>query len=78
MFSSPVGEDVVASYTSLNKEKNMAHVITDACVACGACKDACPTSAIAEGDPIYVIDGGACVDCGACVGECPSNAIKPE
>lgn len=56
----------------------MAHVITDACVACGACKDECPVSAIAEGDPIYVIDGGACIDCGACVSTCPNDAIKPE
>ncbi len=56
----------------------MAHVITTKCVACGACKDVCPTGAISEGDPIYVIDASACVDCGACVGECPSEAIKPE
>ena len=56
----------------------MAHVITDACVACGACKEACPVSAINEGSPIYTIDAGTCIDCGACVGECPSSAIKPE
>ena len=56
----------------------MAHVITDACVACGSCKDTCPVSAIAAGDPIYTIDAGTCIDCGACVGECPTNAIKPE
>ncbi|MCD8352100.1 MAG: 4Fe-4S binding protein [Planctomycetaceae bacterium] len=56
----------------------MAHVISDACQACGACKDVCPTSAINEGDPIYTIDAAACVDCGACVGECPVNAIAPE
>lgn len=54
----------------------MAYVITDDCVGCGACTDACPAEAIKEGEPIYTIDADACVDCGACEGECPSNAIK--
>lgn len=55
----------------------MAHVISDACQACGACKDVCPVSAISEGSPIYKIDPAACIDCGACVGECPTSAIGP-
>ena len=53
----------------------MAYVITDACVSCGACADACPLGAIAEGDGKYVIDAGTCVDCGTCAGECPNEAI---
>lgn len=55
----------------------MAHVISEACLACGACKDECPVSAISEGDPVYAIDAGACIDCGACVSACPNDAIKP-
>ena len=55
----------------------MAHVISDACKACGACKDVCSVEAISEGDPIYVIAADKCIDCGACVGECPVNAISP-
>lgn len=51
----------------------MAYVITDACLACGTCKDECPSGAIAEGD-IYVI-GDDCVECGACVDACPVGAI---
>ena len=54
----------------------MAHVISDSCVACGACISECPTEAIKEGDPIYVIDADTCVDCGACVPVCPSEAIS--
>ena len=53
---------------------NMAHFITDKCIACGTCKDECPVGAISEGD-IYVIDADSCIDCGACAAACPSEAI---
>ena len=53
----------------------MAYVITDACVSCGTCSDACPLGAISEGDGKYVIDADACVECGTCAGECPNEAI---
>ena len=57
---------------------NMAHVITDECVACGACADTCPVGAISLGDNgIYVIND-ECVDCGACEDGCPVGAIKAE
>ena len=46
----------------------MAYKITEECIACGLCVDACPVEAISEGDPIYVIDEDACIDCGACAG----------
>ncbi|MDR3212118.1 MAG: 4Fe-4S binding protein [Planctomycetota bacterium] len=55
----------------------MAHVISPACVSCGACKDECPVNAISEGSP-YTIDSGTCVDCGACANVCPQSAIAPE
>lgn len=55
----------------------MAYIITDDCVACGACKPECPVEAISEGDPKYVIDPAKCTDCGACANVCPSDACKP-
>ncbi len=54
----------------------MAYVISDACTACGSCKDSCPTEAIREGDPKYTIDPDECVDCGTCVEDCPADAIS--
>jgi ferredoxin len=53
----------------------MAYKITDACIACGACMEACPSEAIREGEDRYSIDADACIDCGACVDSCPSEAI---
>ncbi|MBQ8284103.1 MAG: 4Fe-4S binding protein [Clostridia bacterium] len=57
----------------------MAHVISNECVACGACADTCPVGAIAldESKGIYVIND-ECVDCGACEDGCPVAAIKAE
>jgi len=55
----------------------MAYKITDECIACGACVNECPSSCIAEGDPIYKIDASACTDCGACANVCPSSACVP-
>lgn len=54
----------------------MAYVISESCIACGSCIDACPSDAILEGD-IYTIDTSTCVDCGTCADACPSGAISP-
>lgn len=53
----------------------MAHVISDVCIACGACMPVCPVDAISEGE-IYVIDPEKCIDCTACVEQCPVEAIS--
>lgn len=54
----------------------MAYKITDECVACGTCMDACPNDAIVEGDVYKITD--ACAECGACVEACPTGAIIEE
>lgn len=55
----------------------MAHKVNDECVACGACVDTCPVSAITMEDKA-VVDADVCIDCGACEDGCPVGAIKAE
>lgn len=56
----------------------MPHKINNKCKKAGECKKVCPVDAIAEGDPIYVIDPNVCIDCGACKSVCPHDAIDAE
>ncbi len=56
----------------------MAYKITDACVSCGACAEACPVSAISAGDTQYEIDADTCISCGACASTCPVSAPVEE
>ena len=59
-------------------------MINDDCLACRACLDECPNEAIAEDDPIYVIDPDICTECvgyyneSQCVNVCPVVAIVPD
>ncbi len=54
----------------------MAYLISDECISCGACAEACPVSCISEGEGKFVIDAGECIDCGTCEGTCPVSAIS--
>lgn len=56
----------------------MAYIISDECIACGACAAECPTEAISEGEGKFEIDAEKCVDCGTCAGVCPVEAPKAE
>ena len=56
----------------------MARKINDECISCGACADACPVSAISEGENKFVVDPDVCIDCGACEDCCPTGAISEE
>jgi uncharacterized pyridoxamine 5'-phosphate oxidase family protein len=50
--------------------------ITDACIACGVCRETCPVDVISEGD-VYRIDGTHCLECGLCQEVCPEDAVEP-
>jgi len=55
----------------------MSMLINEDCINCGACEPECPNEAIAQGDPVFVIDVSKCTECvGAfdapkCVEVCP-------
>ncbi len=59
----------------------MALMITDECIACDACREECPTEAIEENDPIYLIDSDRCTECVGffdepqCISVCPVDCI---
>ena len=48
---------------------------TDACIACGACADACPAGVIEVEDVATAANSDDCVGCGACQDTCPVGAI---
>ncbi len=56
----------------------MAYIISDDCIACGACEGECPVECITMGDGKYVIDADKCIDCGTCAETCPVAAPKPK
>ena len=56
----------------------MPHRIVEKCKLAGECKKVCPVDAIAEGNPMFVIDASVCIDCGACKAVCPHDAIVVE
>ncbi len=51
------------------------------CIACGACIEICPVSAItaqADKGNKAIVDADACIECAACEGECKPEAITME
>jgi ferredoxin len=60
--------------------------ITEECINCGACADACPTEAIREDEAaeLHVIDGERCTECVGfhdrtmCQVECPTECCLPD
>jgi ferredoxin len=62
----------------------MATIITDECIACGACEPECPNGAISQGEDIFVIDPALCTECvgfhdrEACAVVCPVDCCVPD
>lgn len=54
---------------------NVAYVIIqDACIACGTCREECPSAAVVESEGKFCITD-ECIECAACLESCPSGAV---
>jgi ferredoxin len=57
--------------------KKLSHADKSRCVACGACLNACPKSAVTVWKGRYaVIDESRCVGCGLCERACPAGCVE--
>lgn len=52
-------------------------ILTDECIGCGSCLDACPFGGIEMKDSVAVLNDN-CTGCGACEESCPTQAIFVE
>lgn len=55
----------------------MAYSITSACVNCHACMDVCPSRAISQGVPHFVVDARACNQCEGEYADAQCGSICP-
>lgn len=58
-------------------EDKFSYVISDACIMCRRCIEACPVNAITHNGSHCQIDETACIDCGTCSAVCPVGAPSP-
>jgi ferredoxin len=59
-------------------------MITEDCIACGACESECPNDAIGLGNEIFVVDPDLCSECVGssetqkCAEACPVDCCVPD
>ena len=50
--------------------------LSNACILCGRCMQACPQDAIRVSDTHHLLDRTACTLCGKCIEICPCEALQ--
>ncbi|MHB8174341.1 MAG: indolepyruvate ferredoxin oxidoreductase subunit alpha [Nitrospirota bacterium] len=50
-------------------------ILQDQCIACGACREECPSDAIEPSGAAFRIITDKCIECASCMENCPSGAI---
>ena len=54
------------------------YTVTDSCIGCGTCTDACPNGCITLDGDKAVIRQDECLQCGCCADACPVSAIEQQ
>ncbi len=54
------------------------YVVTENCIGCGTCADACPNGCITLDGGSAVIQQDECLQCGCCADACPVSAIEQQ
>jgi NAD-dependent dihydropyrimidine dehydrogenase PreA subunit len=57
------------------EKKEEGYFITEDCIGCGSCLNACPQNCIESGSIPHVIEQEHCLHCGNCMNVCPAGAV---
>jgi uncharacterized pyridoxamine 5'-phosphate oxidase family protein/Pyruvate/2-oxoacid:ferredoxin oxidoreductase delta subunit len=57
------------------EKKEEGYFITEDCLGCGSCLNACPQNCIESGSIPHVIEQEHCLHCGNCMNVCPAGAV---
>lgn len=57
------------------KKESSGYTISNRCIGCGACSEACPQNCIDPSSVPYKIIDNNCLRCGRCFEVCPSSAV---